>query len=433
MSWARAFRVRKYVRGSLWVLPLLCAVLGAGLAAVDVLVDKAIHLPAAWTYSSSTASTVLTTIVGAMVGLTGFVVTVTVLIVQMATDSFSPRLIGVWLRDGMLKALLALMVGTLAFSFALLRRVETNFVPNLGVSIAGLLVLASLVLFMVFLSSYLHQLRPVAVASFVAGYVHRDFGRLVAAIADAPDVYRGVFEPNGAEPTLVVRSEGSGAIQAIDAKGLTQWARQHDCILVVHHRVGDSVPFNARLIEAYGGPEAVTGREQRALRGMVALGIERTLDQDPAFAIRIMVDIADLALSPAVNNPTTAVQVLDQLAEVLRLIGGTELSSSRLQPGDELRRGLVIPVRSWEDYLMLGVTEIREFGSSSVQVMRRMRALLEELHEEVRPEHRPAVEDELARLDATVSAEFGQSVDRDRASVADPQGIGGGIASSPVA
>jgi uncharacterized membrane protein len=431
MSWARTFRIRKYVRGSLWVLPLLGAVLGAGLAAVDVVVDKAIHLPAAWTYSSSTATTVLSAIVGAMVGLTGFVVTVTVLIVQMATDSFSPRLIGVWLRDGMLKALLALMVGALAFSFALLRRVETDFVPNLGVSIAGLLVLASLVLFMVFLSSYLHQLRPVAVASYVAGQIHRDFRRLVAAIADAADTYRGVFEPNGAQPALVVRSAGSGAIQAIDAEGLARWARQHGCIVVLHHHVGDSVPINARLIEAYGALEPVTDRQQRALRGMVALGTERTLDQDPAFAIRIMVDIANLALSPAVNNPTTAVQVLDQLAEVLRLIGGTELSSSRLGPSDELRQGLVIPVRSWEDYLELGVTEIREFGSTSVQVVRRMRAMLEQLHEEVQPEHRPAVEDELARLEATVSAAFAQSVDLDRARVADPQGIGGGRAVEP--
>jgi uncharacterized membrane protein len=205
MSWERAFRIRKYVRGSLWVLPLLCGVLGAGLAAVDIVVDKSIHLPAAWTYSSSTASTLLTTIVGAMVGLTGFVVTVTVLIVQMATDSFSPRLISVWLRDGMLKALLALMVGTLAFSFALLRRVEANFVPNLGVSIAGLLVLASLVLFMVFLSSYLHQLRPVAVASYVARYIQTQRG----VGCDSGDRCRGIGAM-GAATRLPRRTLSSG-------------------------------------------------------------------------------------------------------------------------------------------------------------------------------------------------------------------------------
>ncbi len=425
MTWATGFRIRQRLRGSLWVLPLLGGVLGAGLGAVDVVVDKSIHLPAAWTYSASTASTVLSAIVGAMVGLTGFVVTVTVLIVQMATDSFSPRLVRVWLRDGMLKGLLALMVGAFAFSFALLRRVENNFVPNLGVSIAGLLVLVSLLLFIVFLSTYLRHLRPVAVASLVAGYVRRDFRRLVAAVADAPDVFGGVFEPNGEQPTLVVRSVASGAIQGIDGQGLVRWARQHDCLVVLHHRVGDSVPVDAKLIEVYGGPESLSDPEQRALRGMVALGIERTLDQDPAFAIRIMVDIADLALSPAVNNPTTAVQVLDQLAEVLRLIGTTELRSSRLQAGDGPRRGLVIPVRSWEDYLMLGVTEIREFGSSSIQVMRRMRAMLEELRDDVRPEHRPAVENQLARLDATVASSFGQSVDLDLAGIADPQGIGG--------
>ena len=91
MTWATRFRIRQGLRGSLWVLPLLGGVLGAGLAAVDVVVDKSRHLPAAWTYSASTASTVLSAIVGAMVGLTGFVVTVTVLIAQMATDTFSPR------------------------------------------------------------------------------------------------------------------------------------------------------------------------------------------------------------------------------------------------------------------------------------------------------------------------------------------------------
>ncbi len=74
---------------------------------------------------------------------------------------------------------------------------------------------------------------------------------------------------------------------------------------------------------------------------------------------------------------------------------------------------------------MLGVTEIREFGSTTIQVTRRMRAMLEELHDEIRPEHRPAVEEELARLDVTIKRTFANSVDLDRANTADPQGIGG--------
>jgi uncharacterized membrane protein len=424
MSWATRFRLRQYIRGSLWVLPLLGGVLGALLGELDVLLEQSEHLPAGLTYSSSTASTVLSAVVGAMAALTGFVVTVTVLVVQMATGTFSARYMRLWYRDRMLKASLALLVGTLAFSFALLRRVESNFVPNLGVSIAGMLVIASLLFFLVFLDRYLHRLRPVAVAVLVAGYIYRDFERDAAALAAAPEIFSGVFERGERQPTMVVRSAMPGAIQAIDVRGLLQWARVHDQLVVVHHSIGDFVPAGAELIEAYGRSAADRWAE-RSLRGMVALGAERTIEQDPAFAIRIMVDIADHALSPAVNDPTTAVQVLDHLGEVLRLIGKTDLSEQRWHGDERVQRGVVIPVRRWQDYLALAATEIREYGHSTIQVMRRMRAMLEELREEVRPEYRPAVEDELARLDATVLRNFGDSADLDRASTPDAQGIGG--------
>jgi len=138
-----------------------------------------------------------------------------------------------------------------------------------------------------------------------------------------------------------------------------------------------------------------------------------------------MVDIAEKALSPAINDPTTAVQVLNHLSDVLRLIGTADLSRSRWHADKTARTGLVIPVHSWADYLTLGVTEIREYGSTAIQVMRRMRAMLEELRDEVRPEHRPAVEEELTRLEMTITHSFANSVDLDRANTADPQGIGG--------
>jgi len=138
-----------------------------------------------------------------------------------------------------------------------------------------------------------------------------------------------------------------------------------------------------------------------------------------------MVDIADKALSAAVNDPTTAVQVIDHLGDVLRLIGEIDLSRSRWTDERDATVGLVFPIRSWEDYLTLATTEIRCYGASAIQVMRRMRAMLEELHDEVREEHRSAIDEELARLDATVARSFADSVDIDRASIADPQGMGG--------
>ena len=84
-------------------------------------------------------------------------------------------------------------------------------------------------------------------------------------------------------------------------------------------------------------------------------------------------------------------------------------------------------MRSWEEYLALGVTEIREYGSTSIQVVRRLRAMLEELRGQVPSGRRAAVDEELTRLDATVSQAFGQSVDLDLARIPDPQGIGGRV------
>ncbi|MFL5828624.1 MAG: DUF2254 domain-containing protein [Solirubrobacteraceae bacterium] len=423
MNWRRVFRARLYIRDSLWVLPLAGALLGAALGAGQVEIDKGTHLGAGLQYSSSTAITILATIVGATAALTGFVVTVTTLVVQMATGTFSARYMRLWYRDRMLKVLLALLVGTLSFSLSLMRRVSSNFVPNIGVSVASALVVISLLVFAVFLDRYLHRLRPVAVAAIVADFFRRNFEREVKQ-ADDSDIYVGWVQAGGSEPSLTVRSMRAGAVQAIDATGLVRWARARDCLVVICHRIGDFVPTGATLIEVYGGKQN-DSRAEHKLRQLVALGDERTIEQDPAFAVRILVDIADLALSPAVNDPTSAVQVLDYLGDILRQIGMTHVSPQTLGDSDRPGFGVVIPARRWEDYLTLGVTEIREYGAASLQVMRRLRAMLEELRDAVTPEHRAAVEEELARLDATVTRSFGDSVDSDRAMSADAQGIGG--------
>ena len=423
MNWRRNFRTRLYVRDSLWVLPLAGAVFGALLGVADVQIDESAHLPSQLQYSASTATAVLAAIVGAMAALTGFVVTVTTLVVQMATGTFSARYMRLWYRDRMLKILLALLVGTLAFAFSLMRHVETNFVPNIGVSVAGVLVIAGLLAFLVFLDRYLHRLRPVAVAALVHEYFLDNFTYEVHRAAN-PDVFIGVLDAEPETPSLTVRSPRAGAIQGAHADALVAWARQEDCLIVLRHAIGDFVPSGATLIDVYGGGDH-SARAERHLANMVALGDERTIEQDPSFAIRILVDVANRALSPAVNDPTTAVQVLDYLGETLRVVGTTELPINTWGNAGRPRRGVVVPARSWEDYLALTVNEIREYGNGGIQIMRRMRALLEELRTEVRPEYRAAVRDELARLDATVAQSFGDSVDLDRANIADTQGIGG--------
>jgi len=424
MTWSSRFRAREYLRGSIWVVPLLGAILGVLLGSVGSFIDDHVNVSAYWQYSPSTASTVLSSIVGSTAALIGFVVTVTVLVVQMATGTFSARYMRLWYRDRMLKAVLAVLIGTLAFAFMLLRHVGST-VPDIGVTVAGLLLLVGLILFMLYLDRVLHRMRPVAVAALVGQAGREAFESAVrwAARPDAPDFVAGHFRPSG-EPALRVPSLKAGSVQAIDNSGLVRWAREHRCLLVLPHPVGDFLPVGSTLIEVYGEPP---DRSEERLRGMVALGVERTIEQDPAFAMRIMVDIANLALSPAVNDPTTAVQVLDHLGEILRLIGTTDLTAHSKARGEPEPGSVIMHARRWEEFLALGVTEIRVYGATGIQVGRRVRALLEELHKTVRPEFRAAVEDELARVAATLDRVWADSADVDRAVAFDRQGIGGQI------
>ena len=425
MSWSTRFRVRQFIRGSIWLVPVLGGIAGTlcGIAAAES--GRLWEPPDGWTYSAGTAQAVLASVVGASVGLTGFVVTVGVLIVQMATGTFSARYMRIFYRDRLLKAVLAMLVGTLTFSYGLLRRVEQDSVPSLGVTLAGFFLATGVLLFLVFLNRSIHRLRPVAVAALVAQAGRRSFLDLLHEVeeADAPVHVLGAYVSR-TPPTLVVPSLHAGAVQALDTTGLTRFARERDCLIVVRPAVGDFVSQGAALFEVYGaGPldDATAAR----LLSMIVLGVERTIEQDPAFAIRVMVDIAIRALSPAVNDPTTAVQVLDHLGETLRLLGATGRPAPDPDGAEAASPGLVVRARSWDDIVELAFTEIRQYGGSSVQVVRRLRAVLEDLREQVKPEYRAAVDEELRRLDATVDEHWSRSVDLDLARLPDGQGIGG--------
>jgi uncharacterized membrane protein len=423
MSWGIAFRLRQQLKGSLYALPVLGALLGPVLGQLSLWLDRSVQLPEAWSYSAATATAVLSVLAGAMVALLGFVVTIGVLVVQMATGTLSPRNIRLWYRDLLQKVVLATLAGTLTFSFSLLRHVEDTSVPDVGVTLSGVLVSASLLLLLVYLNRFTHSLRPVAVAATVADAGRRVFQGLPVPEAAARGA-EGDGEPGDrpAGPATVVRTARAGAIQAVDGRGLLALAREHDCVPSCCTRSATSCPPAPAWSRVIGRAPPTA---QRRVRRMFALGRERTIEQDPAFALRILVDIAIRALSPAVNDPTTAIQVLNYIEDLLLVIGRREARGDGELRDPDGRLRLVVPVRHFEQYLDLGVTEIRQYGARSVQVTRRLRALLEELRSEVPPERRAAVEAELCRLEASVATSFADSDDRSMAGESDRQGIGG--------
>src|SRR5208283_4878665 len=191
--------------------------------------------------------------------------------------------------------------------------------------------------------------------------------------------------------------------------------------IVMTCAVGDTLIEGTALLHVHGSGAPLP---EDALRRAVHLERERTFEQDPKYPIRLLVDIAIKALSPAINDPTTAVQTIDQLEDLLRRLGASELDTGRAADGDGTIR-LVLPTPTWEDYLTLAFDEIRQFGSSSVQVMRRMRSALVGLKDSLPSEERVnAVRLYIEHLDHVIEASPFDAEDRRMALQEDRQGIG---------
>jgi uncharacterized membrane protein len=159
------------------------------------------------------------------------------------------------------------------------------------------------------------------------------------------------------------------------------------------------------------------------LRDTTDLGDERTFEQDPKYAIRLLVDIAIKALSPAINDPTTAVQALDQIEDLLIRLGRRRLEIGAFRDGQGNLR-LLIAYPAWEDFLRLAFDEILSYGASSVQVMRRMKALVSELTSILPEERRAALNEWRDRHQSNVEHSFRDTRQKLDASVEDRQGLG---------
>jgi uncharacterized membrane protein len=214
--------------------------------------------------------------------------------------------------------------------------------------------------------------------------------------------------------------ERSSVFLAFDAPGLGALATRADAVIEIVPQVGD---FVARGDSLFRVCESGGHFDDEALLRSVAFGTERTLEQDPLFAYRILVDIAEKALSFAINDPTTAVLTIDQLHILLRLTGWRRLSDGRVRDADGNVR-LAYRTPEWKDFVTLAVTEIRLYGAGSPQVARRLRMMLEDLIESLPEVRRPVLQQELEHLDAAVERAFADPRDRDSARIADYQGIG---------
>jgi uncharacterized membrane protein len=373
------------------------------------------------------ALAVLTAIASGTMGLTAIVFSIAFVMVQFSATAYSPRLV-IWLaRSAAINHAIGLFTATFVYSLAAvawINRGGSGLIPPLTVWFAVLLLLASLAMF-VLLVERVGMLQVTRVLAFAGDegrkVIERMYhGRPPRAArtpgADASPVQGG---PGPVIESLAHRG-GPVVVQAVDIEALVALGVQVDGIVVMTVAVGDTVMEGMTILRVHGTGAAPP---LHRLRNAVALGPERTFEQDPKYAIRILVDVAIKALSPAINDPTTAVQALDQVEDLLLKLGRCDLDVGRAYDADGRLR-FEMPVPSWDDLVALALDEIRFCGATSVQVMRRVRALLRDLTEHVLPERRSALEHFLVRVDNGIRRDFADTGDQHDALEQDRQGLG---------
>lgn len=420
MNWCDKYRLKLYIRNSIWLLPVLSIL--AGLLAVMVLnrIDRALG----WELSITpeTARTVMATVAGSMFTLVVVSSSAVLVAVQLASAQLTPRIVLLVYRSSVRKFCMSAFVFTFTFSVAALVRIEGT-VPLLTSYVAAYGFLINLALFLYFIDGIGKTLRPSAALQAI-GIAGREVVQSVYPSKlkrDQPSVSKPV-ETLKEDPRRVVLNEEDGVVLAFDRRGLIALAERSNCLIELVPQVGDFVAAGDPLLRVFAGGEDIPAD---ALRNSIAMGQERTVEQDPTYAFRIIVDIASKALSPAINDPTTAVLAIDQVHHLLRSVGSRSLAEGReTDSRGQLR--FVYRTPNWEDFVHLAVTEIRQYGRDSIQIMRRLRAMLDNLLETLPERRAPMLQLELSLLEASAKRVFIDLYDQALAETGDLQGMGGG-------
>ncbi len=430
MHWNRQYIIKSYIRTSLWIVPFLSALafwvssrITYGIEAWLLRTGRIDVTTAFYGLTMVGARSGLDSVVTLNISFLVFTFGSLLVAIQIAGGQYTPRIIATTLlRDNVIRFTVGYFVFTLMFALRVLSQMGGETVHQFNTFVAIMLGWGSLVLFLYLIDYAARFLRPVSIVRQVGESGITVIQSVYPEKVSRPSPVESSHKP--ASPDRTVANEGtSGTVLAVDLMGLVSQARHADGIIEFVPQVGDFVAVDEPLFRLYGTVGAI---DDQKLRAAVALGSERTVEQDPTFAFRILVDIAIKALSPAINDPTTAVLAIDQLHRLLRRVGLRQLCGEEIRDdAGELR--LIFRTPNWEDYVHLTCTEIRHCGAGSIQIMRRMRSMLENLMQTLPPHRHAELRQQLDLLDCEIDRHYTFAEDRALARIPDSQGLGGSV------
>jgi uncharacterized membrane protein len=401
-----------------WLVPVIFILGGLVLSLATIWVDRLFDyeaVPRSITGGPDAALQVLGTVAASMVSLTALVLTITMVVVQLAMGQFSPRIVQTILRDRPSQVAIGVFVATFAHAMLSMREVKFDpeeTVPGIAIAAAYLLVFTSIVVLVIYVHHIGQALRVSALIELVGSDTRAVLDRLY---------HSSPPEDSAPANREVITAESSGVITAVAHDRLIDIAARSDCTLELLPSLGQFVPAGAPLFRIHGQPH---GLDQDNVRNAITVDLERTIEQDPAYGFRLLVDIAERSLSDSpYQDPTTAVQAIDRLHDCLRQLAPRAFpDGSHCDDRGVVR--LVVPSMDWSAYVHLAFEEIRLAGARSPQITRRLEAALHDLLAVAPPSRRGVLEQQLDLLETAVTRTYEDERAAAFAVRPDPEGIG---------
>jgi uncharacterized membrane protein len=372
------------LRSSYWFVPALMTIgavlLWAGTSILERTLYAAGTLPSAWLYADDIDSvrTLLLAVAGAIIGLVGVVFSITMIPLTIAAAQFGPRLLRTFLRDTGTQITLGTFVATFIFCMLVLLRLRgdpAQPLPQVSVTVGLLLALTSFSVLIYFINHVAISIQaPVVVAEVSAellAAIDRELPHpLNQAAAPAPKRAVDGVPPDFAETARPIVATASGYVQARDDAGLLRLATKHTLVIRLFGQPGDFVVQDTPLAFLWPGA-AASGEVDTAINAAFLLGLQRTLVQDVTFGINELVEMAVRALSPAINDPFTAMTCLDWIGTAL-----CRVCSRAFPPPDRYddqgRLCLMMKVVTFTDLTDAAFNPIREAGRTNMAVTLRL-------------------------------------------------------------
>jgi len=372
-------------------------------------------------FSSSGAQSLLESVITMDLSFIVFTFGSLLVAIQVASGQLTPRIIATTLlRDNVVRYAVGLFVFTLLFANSVRNRIDGTG-DQLLILVAGVLGLLSMATFLFLIDYAARLLRPISILSRVAE------NGLIVIQTVYPQPTQGPSLPHtraqtAGMPSRIVHHAGrSEVILSVNIEMLLTEAQKADAVVEFLPVVGDFVGTNEPLFALHGN---ASGIDVNILLSSVNFGVERTLEQDPTFAFRIILDIALKALSPAINDPTTAVLAIDQLQRLLGSVGERNLRTDNITDESGKLR-VIFRTPNWKDFVNLACTELRRYGAESIQVVRRLRAMLDTLIRTLPEDRHAALQAQLTLLDHAIEAIYTNPEELALARAMDSQGLGG--------